>query len=59
MSQSTPVIARALAEEGLLQGKRTNPTTMQTRIPVTGVHGVPHWTGVYRIAQEDILDRAL
>lgn len=59
MSQSTPVIARALAEEGLLQGKRTNPTTMQTRIPVTGSHGVPRWTGVYRISQMDIWDGAL
>ena len=59
MSQRTPVIARALAEEGLLQGKRTNPTTMQTRIPVTGSHGVPRWTGVYRISQMDIWDGAL
>ncbi|MGM9618289.1 MAG: hypothetical protein ACI3W8_00410 [Oscillospiraceae bacterium] len=55
MTQSAPVIVRALAEAGLLQGKRTNATTAQTRIPVTGVHGVSRWLGVYRIAREDIL----
>lgn len=56
MSQSMPVIVRALVEEGLLRGKRINATTAQTRIPVTGAHGVARWTGVYRIAQEDILN---
>ena len=54
MSQSMPVIVRALVEEGLLRGKRINATTAQTRIPVTGAHGVARWTGIYRIAQEDI-----
>lgn len=59
MSQSMPVIVRALVEEGLLRGKRINATTAQTRIPVTGAHGVARWTGVYRIAQEDILNGTL
>lgn len=55
MSQSTPVIAQALSEAGLLRGKRTNATTVQTRIPVTNVYGRCRYVGVYRIAQEDIL----
>lgn len=55
MSQSTPVIAQALSEAGLLRGKRTNYTTAQTRIPVTNVYGRCRYVGVYRIAQEDIL----
>lgn len=55
MSQSTPVIAQALSEAGLLLGKRTNATTVQTRIPVTRVYGDCHYVGVYRIAQEEIL----
>ena len=59
MSQSTPVIARALSEEGLLRGKRTNSTTMQTRIPVTNVYGNCRYVGVYRIAQEHILSEML
>ena len=59
MSQSTPVIAQALSEAGLLRGKRTNATTVQTRIPVTNVYGHCRYVGVYRIAQEDILSEML
>ena len=59
MSQSTPVIAQALSEAGLLRGKRTNDTTVQTRIPVTNVYGHCRYVGVYRIAQEDILSEML
>ena len=55
MSQSTPVIAQALSEAGLLRGKRTNATTVQTRIPVTNVYGNCRYVGVYRIAQEAIM----
>lgn len=55
MSQSTPVIAQALSKAGLLRGKHTNFTTVQTRIPVTNVYGRCRYVGVYRIAQEDIL----
>lgn len=55
MSQSTPVIAQTLSEAGLLRGKRTNATTVQTRIPVTNVYGNCRYVGVYRIAQEDIM----
>lgn len=56
ISQSTPAIAQALSEAGLLKGKRTNTTTVQTRIPVTNVYGICRYIGVYRIAQEDILN---
>ena len=59
MSQSTPVIAQALSEAGLLRGKRTNATTVQTRIPVTNVYGHCRYVGVYRIAQEDIFSEML
>ena len=59
MSQSTPVIAHALSEAGLLRGKRTNATTVPTRIPVTNVYSYCHNVGVYRIAQEDILSEML
>ena len=56
MSQSTPVIAQALSEAGFLRGKQTNKTTVQTRIPVTNVSGIHRYVGVYRIAQEYILN---
>ena len=59
MSQSAPVIAHALSEAGLLRGKRTNATTVQTRISVTNVCGDCRCMGVYRIAQEDILGEML
>lgn len=59
ISQSTPVIAQALSEAGLLRGKRTNATTVQTRIPVTNVYGRCRYVGVYRIAQEHILSEML
>ena len=55
MSQSAPVIAQNLSEAGLLRGKRTNTTTVQTRIPVTNVYGNCRYVGVYRIAQEEIM----
>ena len=55
MSQSAPVIAQALSEAGLLRGKHTNATTVQTRIPVTSVCGHCRYIGVYRITREDIL----
>ena len=57
MSQSTPVIAQTLSEAGLLRGKRTNATTVQTRIPVTNAYGHCNYVGVYRIAQEDIVSK--
>ena len=49
------MIAQALSEAGLLRGKRTNATTVQTRIPVTNVYGNCRYVGVYRIAQEAIM----
>lgn len=54
MAVSTPVAARALADAGLLEGKRTNATTLQTRIGVYNEHGILRQVGVYRIAQEAI-----
>lgn len=56
MSQSAPVIAQILSEAGLLRGKRTNATTVQTRIPVTNATGHCRYVGVYRIAQEEIMN---
>lgn len=55
MGQSAPTVARSLAEAGLLRGKITNSTTVQTRIPVCSVYGETRWIGVYRLAQEEIL----
>lgn len=55
MGQSTPTVAQSLAEAGLLRGKTTNSTTVQTRIPVCNVCGETRWIGVYRLAQEEIL----
>lgn len=55
MGQSTPNVARSLAEAGLLRGKTTNSTTVQTGIPVCNVYGETRWIGVYRLAQEEIL----
>lgn len=54
MAVSTPVAARALADAGLLEGRRTNATTLQTRIGVYNEHGILRQVGVYRIAQEAI-----
>ena len=59
MSQSAPVIAQALSEAGLLRGKRTNATTVQTRVRVTNACGDFRYVGVYRIAREDILSEML
>jgi len=52
MKQSRPVIIKALTEDGLLCGAKTNRTTAQTRITVCNVHGISLTMPVYSFARE-------
>lgn len=52
LKQSRPVILRALAEAGYIQGHAANETTVMTRIQLWNVYGVPEAVYVYRLQRD-------